>query len=149
MELFENYFFRHNILPILLRDVVVIPQVSNKDASLATLGEDFGGPEVLLMENPVALWISLGIEDKLVVVSWLDCTLITVVEIVQHQTRRPLWLVENVLLLVLTMLSPIPILWMPAKIPWKALVVNYVLWLKFHVGVICRAWVFSGVILCR
>ena len=56
-------------------------------------------------------------------------------------------MVKNVLLLVLTMLSTIPVLWVPSEVPWEALVVNNILWLKFHVGVIGRVGVLSGIIL--
>ena len=56
-------------------------------------------------------------------------------------------MVKNVLLLVLTMLSTIPVLWVPSEVPWEALVVNNILWLKFYVGVIGRVGVLSGIIL--
>ena len=45
------------------------------------------------------------------------------------------------------MLSAIPILWVPSEIPWEALVVNNILWLKLHVGVIGRVGILSGIIL--
>lgn len=102
MELLEHHLLAHHVLSILLGDVVVVPQVTNEDACLTALSKDLGSPEVLLMENSIPLRVALRIEDQLVVISWLNRTLITVVvEIVKHQARRSLRLVVDFVLLVL------------------------------------------------
>ena len=137
MELLQDYFLTDNVLSVVLDDVVIVSEVADEDAGLATLGQHFCGSEVLLMENSVALWICLRVIDGSIVLSRLHVTILSVLEVVKQDSSLLTWLIVDILTSSLVLGSSsgttFAVLWVTSsKISGKTWVVNYVLGLDAH-----------------
>lgn len=128
------------MLPIILDDGIIISKTADKDTSLATMGENFSSPEVFLMENSIALGVSLrvvvfGIIDLI----RLAIVIISVLKVIDHDNSLLPWLIMNGLtsyfVLTGSHWNSISVLRIITQVSWKTWIVYYVLWLDIHV---CR-----------
>ena len=132
-------------MPIALHDIIIVFEISNKNACLTALCQDFGWSEIVLMQKSVSLWVWGIIHNA---TFWqIEVIIVWTIEIIHNELALLLrcmclhvWIWHSLwtLLRIVWQLQRSRYLSLAlAQFSWNTLIHNDVLRLNIHV---CVAW---------